>query len=331
MGIDESDPLARERFFYYLGPLKKYLDDPLTTNINITQDGLIHVEQFGSSKFEIPERMNELSRRSLLSYLANNQGKVISHLQSSLSARMPVYGSRVRGFADPIGGWSLVIRQHGPTISLPTYVERGLISQRLADYLCEAIAAEKNIVIAGEMNSGKTAFVRSLLEQAAHIRPNARPIIVQVDDEIRAEGFRDKLFLFARVPQAMAGLNGSISHFTYDFTNALEDALQSNGNLLIWGELRDEKSAIALIMALNTGTRGFITTIHSNSAEDTFSRIEDQLVLGGKPVIRRMLAKLVNIIVYMKLDPSNGRRWVSDAIEVHGVSDTDTYCFERKV
>jgi Ni2+-binding GTPase involved in maturation of urease and hydrogenase len=61
-----------------------------------------------------------------------------------------------------------------------------------------------NIVVAGKMNSGKTAFVRSLLDVAADVRPLHRPVIVQNDNELRAERFRDKLLLRARVPQATA-------------------------------------------------------------------------------------------------------------------------------
>jgi len=328
-GFDAGDALAQQRFFFMLGPLKQYLDQPRTTNINVTQDGLIFVERFGESKFEAPERMSETARRALLSFLANCQGKTIDHLQASLSVRMPLYGSRVRGFADPIGGWALVIRQHGPTIPLSEYVERQLISQRLADYLCDAIVSEKNIVVAGAMNSGKTAFVRSLLLEAARIRPEARPIIVQSDDEIRADGFRDKLFLFARVQQATAGLNGTTSRYVYEFTHALEDALQSNGNFLIWGELRDGKSAVGLALALNTGTRGFMTTIHSESAEETIHRIEDLLAFEGKPIVRRMLAKFVDVVVYMKHDTKDGRRWVSDVVTVTGISREGEYVMER--
>jgi Flp pilus assembly CpaF family ATPase len=177
------------------------------------------------------------------------------------------------------------------------------------------------------MNSGKTAFVRALLDVAADLRPSHRPVIVQNNNELRAEKFRDKLFLFARVPQATAGMNGTTSRYTYEFTDALEDALQSNGNFLIWGELRDGKSAVGLTMALNTGTRGFMTTIHADSAEETLHRIEDLLHFEGKPVVRRMLAKFVNVVVFMDHDEMTGKRWVSQVIEVRGIDQDGNYLF----
>jgi len=242
---------------------------------------------------------------------------------------MPYYGSRVRGFAPPLSRWTIVIRQHTPTIPLSEYIARGLLSDARAAFIIEALTKEKNIVVAGKMNSGKTALVRSLLDAAAELRPLHRPVIVQNNAELRAEKFRDKLLLLARIPQAKAGMNGSLSHFTYEFTDALEDALQCNGNFLVWGELRDGKSAVGLTMALNTGTRGFLTTIHADSAEETLHRIEDLLRVEGVPVVRRMLAKFVNVVVFMNHDEMTGRRWVSDVVEVRGVDETEAYVFEH--
>jgi Flp pilus assembly CpaF family ATPase len=324
-----TDLLKRHRFDELLGPLKKYLDDPLVLNINVNEDGGMFIERFGDGKLEADAKVSEDMRRGILSYLANAEGKVIDALQSSLSVRMPYYGSRVRGFAPPIARWAMVIRQHAPTIPLATYLERDLITESRAAFLRESIASEHNIIVAGKQNSGKTSFMRSLLDVAAEVRPMHRPVIVQKDDELPAEKFRDKLFLFARVPQATAGMHGTTSHYTYGFTDALEDALQTNANFLIWGELRDGASAVGLTMALNTGTRGFMTTIHADSAEETLHRVEDLLLFEGKPIVRRMLAKFVNVIVFMDYDLGTGKRWVSDIVEVLGIDGKGDYTFKR--
>lgn len=331
--MEAADQLARDRFFSGLGPLVKYLDDPRVTNLHINADSSIYVERFGDGKFRAPESMEVQARKNLLMTLANQEGGIIDHLQSSFKATMPYYGSRVRGFAPPIGGWDIVIRQHGPTIALEQYLERGLISNVGAAYLEDSLRLQRNIVVAGPMNSGKTALVRALIRKAAELRPMLRPVVIQSDRELLCTEFGDKILLMARVPQAQAGLHGAISHYTYEFPAALEDALQTNAGLTVWGELRDGLSAVALTMALNTGSRGFLTTIHSDNPEDTLSRLEDLISFTGKPVVRRMMAKFVNVICYMNYDENTGRRWVSDIVEVTGITrDTfgnEEYRYER--
>jgi len=293
--VELEDELSRQRFFSVLGPLAQYLDDPLVTNIHANADASIIVERFGAEKFVATETMDTQKRKNLLMTLANLEDGIIDRLQSSFSATMPYYGSRVRGFAPPIGGWDIVIRQHGPTI--------------------------------GPTNSGKTALVRALIRKAAEIRPLMRPVVIQKDRELLCAEFKDKLLLMARVPQARAGMNGEISHYTYEFTTAIEDSLQTNPGMVVYGELRDGASAVALLLALNTGTRGFLTTLHSDSPEYTLYRLEDLISFDRKPIIRRMIAKFVHVIVYMNYDDSNGRRWVSDIIEVTGV-DRDAHGIE---
>ena len=330
--VDASlDVIAQERFFYLLGPLKSYLDDPKVTNINVTgEDGPIVVERFGDGKLPVTQRMAMPARRALLMYLANKQGKTIDHLDSSLSVKMPFYGSRVRGWSPPIGEWDLIIRQHGLTRPMQEYVDTGNLSESHAAYLRGAIKKQKNIIVAGTMNSGKTAFLRSLLQEMAGLRPMAKLTIIQSDDELRGgvTRFVDKQFIFARVPQAVAGMNGTISHYTYEFSAALEDALQTNANNLIWGELRDGKSAVGLTMALNTGTRGFLTTIHADDPEETFTRLEELLAFEGKPVRPRMLAKFINVIAFMDYDEDTGRRRVAQVVEVAGVNADGSYRVE---
>jgi len=325
--VELEDELSRQRFFSVLGPLAQYLDDPLVTNIHANADASIIVERFGAEKFVATETMDTQKRKNLLMTLANLEDGIIDRLQSSFSATMPYYGSRVRGFAPPIGGWDIVIRQHGPTIALEQYLERGLISQAGATFLEDVMRSQRNVLVAGPTNSGKTALVRALIRKAAEIRPLMRPVVIQKDRELLCAEFKDKLLLMARVPQARAGMNGEISHYTYEFTTAIEDSLQTNPGMVVYGELRDGASAVALLLALNTGTRGFLTTLHSDSPEYTLYRLEDLISFDRKPIIRRMIAKFVHVIVYMNYDDSNGRRWVSDIIEVTGV-DRDAHGIE---
>lgn len=327
---DVHDELDRARFFAFLGPLRNYLDKEFVTNVTANEDGRIFIEEFGRGKYLAPERMSLRERSALIAYLANSEhGRAMDHLHSRLQCDLPLYGCRVQAFCPPINHWSLIIRVHAKHVySMERYVEKGEMSDRHAEFLTRAIEDELNIGVAGSVNSGKTTLLNALLHKKSQLHPSARGVIVQDRRELRYDDFEDVLPLMARVEQAHHESNGSVVRFTYEFSDALEDALRSNGDFLVWGEVRDGYSALGLTMALNTGTRGLMMTTHANSCLDTLFRIEDLLRLNGKTPIRRMIARVVDVLVFMERDRTNGRRRVSEVVRVGGVSENDEYITE---
>ncbi len=331
LASDEVLDLDRARFFALLGPIKTYLDRDLVTNVTVNEDGRIFVEEFGLGKYLADTQMAEKARAALICYLANVEfGRAMDHLHSRLQCDLPVYGCRVQAFCPPINRWSLVIRVHAKhVIPLETYVERGELSRSHARFLADCIGDEMNIGVAGAVNSGKTTFLNALLHKKAELHPTARGVVVQDRREVRYDDFEDVMPLMARVDQAHHESNGAVMRYTYEFSDALEDALRSNGDFLIWGEVRDGFSALGLTMALNTGTRGLMMTTHANSCVDTLYRLEDLLRLNGKTPVRRMIARVVDVLVYMHRDRRTGRRRVGEIARVDGVDAQDAYVVEE--
>ena len=71
---------------------------------------------------------------------------------------------------------------------------------------------------------------------------------------------------------------------------------------LIVGEVRDGGAALDMLIAMNTGHDGSLSTIHSNSAEDTIGRLETLvLTVSDMPLeaVRRQIASAVDIIVHL--------------------------------
>ena len=329
---DADLELDRARFYAFLGPLREYLDREFVTNITANEDGRVFIEEFGRGKYLAPQRMDERQRAALISYLANSEfGRAMDHLHSRLQCDLPLYGCRVQAFCPPINRWSLIIRVHAKHVfPLERYVEKGEMSERHAAYLTQAIENEANIGVAGSVNSGKTTLLNALLNKKAQLHPSARGVVVQDRRELRYEDFEDILPLMARIDQAHHESNGSVVRYTYEFSDALEDALRSNGDFLVWGEVRDGFSALGLTMALNTGTKGLMMTTHANSCVDTLFRLEDLLRLNGKTPIRRMIARVVDVLVFMHRDRETGRRRVTEVARVLGVDDaSDSYILEE--
>jgi type IV secretion system protein TrbB len=101
-------------------------------------------------------------------------------------------------------------------------------------------------------------------------------------------------------------------------------ALRTGFDILAWGELRDPRSALALLMALNTGARGLATTLHADSALDALYRLEDLLHVAGALPPRKMITRFVDLVVFMEMDAAGNRR-IGDMQSVIGVDTNGDY------
>lgn len=337
------EDLAMERYRLYLGPLYEYLADENTTSITANEDDSVWVEQFNKPKFKLDKPMPMKSRASLISYLANQQfGQAMDSLHSRLQCDLPVFGSRVQAFCNPISNWPIILRNHARHIvSFEHYKETAAPDTLLTeswgedrirvgwfDAILQAIEQRRNISVAGSVKSGKTTFVNTLVNEHAQIYPRERLVVVQDRREIVSSCFPDAITLMARVEQARSGESGSTTLWTYEFKEAVEDAMRCDGDAFVWGEVRDPFSAIGLASASNTGTRGIKMTIHSNSAEDTPDRLEDFFRQLGRQPIKRQIAKLNELIIYMQRDPVTNKGRIIDVQRVLDVVDGE-YVFER--
>ncbi len=325
--LSRDEQLDRQVFYSLLGPIKKLLDNDLVTNVEVNENGVIFVDEFGKGKYATPTTMNRPARVALISYLANREfGRSMDALHSELQCDLPIWGSRVQAFAPPISDWPLIIRVHAKhTFPLHGYVDKGEMSQAHYDYICQAISDELNIAVAGGVNSGKTTLLNAMLAEKAKMHPEARGVIVQDRREVRADDFENKIYLMARVDQAHNESNGTMSRYTYDFANALESALRCNQDFLIWGEVRDDRSAFGLTMATNTGTKGLMMTIHANSAGHVPLRMEQLIELNGKRPVREMVAETVQLAIFMARDRRTGRRRLTEVIRIDGINAAGKY------
>ena len=319
-----QDDLSRVRFLALLGPLSGYMNDPSVLNVNVNEDGAVWLERRGGVRERAPEKISITQREALISFLATSLGRSVDQLHSRLSCDMPYFDARVQAFAPPVSAFPLMIRKHAQQIyTLDDYVQSGTMTLEVRETIASAVAAEKNIVVSGRMGSGKTTLLNACMHEAARLRPAHRCVIIQDRAELKASA-ENHLYLFARVEQGRWS-NGTLSRYTYDFPDVLEDALRTDAQYLVWGELRDGLSALGLFMALNTGTRGFLTTIHADNAHDTLHRIEDLLASIGRTPQSRSIARSIHTIVHMDRDESTGKRYVREVAEVLGVDGAGEY------
>lgn len=345
-GLDAvmEDPEEQARYETILGPLFGPLADPTTTALRVMADGRIVQTRYGYPKRVLAETMEEHRRRTLIYYMANfEHGRAMDRLHSRLQCDLPIFGSRVQAFAPPISDWTLVFRNHAASVipfntyfsdephvrTSDTWADHPhRVRKGWAEAIVEAITLHKNIPIGGSVDSGKTTFLNSTLAKHAEIYPDERMVVVQDRREVRCDGFVDTIELLARVEQAHHEANGSVVRYVYEFADALEDAMRCDGDSITWGEVRDSRSAVGLVMAMNTGSRGCKFTTHANSAEDVPQRLEDFHTLIDHKPVKRMIARACELIVFLERDNATMRRRIVDVVRVLDATE-DGYRFER--
>lgn len=122
----------------------------------------------------------------------------------------------------------------------------------------ELVATHKNIIVSGSTGSGKTALTKSLIKI---IPPKERLIILEdvVELGLISRENCTKLLAEEGVPK-----KSLVDYCAY--------ALRSSPDRIILGEIRS-KEVVPLVLSMNTGHRGIISTIHANSSYDTLHRL----------------------------------------------------------
>ncbi len=142
----------------------------------------------------------------------------------------------------------------------------------------DAVNAKKGIIlISGPTGSGKTTTLYATLKLLNRINSN----ILTIEDPIE--------YTMAGINQVQ--LNEEIG---LTFSSALKTFLRQDPDIIMLGEIRDEKTAQMAIRASLTGHL-VLSTIHTNSAIGTISRLKDM----GVPAF--LIAETLRISVAQRL------------------------------
>jgi pilus assembly protein CpaF len=174
---------------------------------------------------------------------------------------------------------------------------------------------EKTFLVSGGTGSGKTTLLGLL---CGRIPPGQRIIVIEDASELTIHYEHVVRF---ETKQADAQGEGAVS--IYDL---LKSSLRLRPDRIIVGEVRGAE-AFELIQAMNTGHKGCLGTIHSNSAEDALVRLES-LALGAGGVSERALQHSIGSAIDMVIQISrlrDGSRRVMSLSEVHGTDEKGNY------
>jgi type IV secretion system protein VirB11 len=166
-------------------------------------------------------------------------------------------------------------RLRANAIELSTYSGQKILEQFVSE--------RKNVIICGGTGSGKTTLLQSLL----NLCPASEHLVILEDtNEIT---LKDK-----NTTHLLSSENASLLDFC-------SYALRISPSRIILGELRGPE-VVPLVLAMNTGHKGFMTTIHANSAPECLSRLRTLLEFYAPKNSQSfsMICQNIDAIIYME-------------------------------
>jgi type IV secretion system protein VirB11 len=331
----QNEPLARVSnefldYQYQVLGIGEHMHSSDVTEICINRPGELYLEtaRAGWLKAEVPTLTFERARQFCTSVVnESNTGQRITDIDPMVSLTFPT-GQRAQFVIPPAcdaGKVSITIRLPAKfSKTLEQYEQDGFFdeileqqqalgdhdqellelrrSRNYAEFFRKAVHYHKNIVVAGATGSGKTTFMKSLVNH--------------IPDQERLVTIEDARELFIRQPNVVHLLysKGGQSASNVTAKNCMEACLRMKPDRIILAELRGDES-FYFIRNCASGHPGSITSCHAGSTAQTW----DQLALMVKAssegaglefdVIKRLLKMTIDIVVHIKAHA--GRRYIT--------------------
>ncbi|URX62672.1 P-type DNA transfer ATPase VirB11 [Luteibacter anthropi] len=305
---------------YEILGVREYLSSPDVTEICINRPGELYLESRGAwRRVEVPSLTFERARQFCTAVVnESNTGQRITDTDPVVSLTFPT-GQRAQFVIPPAceaGRISITIRLPSrQTKSLAQYQEDGFFDEimeggqtltdtdrellelraerRYADFFRRAVLGKKNIVVAGATGSGKTTFMKSLVN---HIPTEERLVTIEDARELFIEQPNVVHLLYSKGGQSASNVTAK---------SCMEACLRMKPDRIILAELRGDES-FYFIRNCASGHPGSITSCHAGSVEQTW----DQLALMVKAsnegaglefsTIKRLLMLTIDIVVHIK-------------------------------
>lgn len=321
IGNDTKDAQDRIRSeFLGLGPLEKAILDPTITEIIVTSPQSITIEREGAL-VAWPDRF--LNDRTLLVAI----GRIQAQMQNATDSLRPFVDGRIANhrvhiassWASPNHPQLCMRRIRENRWTLNELEALNAISAEQVAAIKDIIARRLNVLVIGATGSGKTSLLQALLGATG---ADCRSVIVEDTHELTAP-YPTCSHLLTRY-----ATTAEIREIT--LSDLVRQSLRMRPDRLVVGEVRGAE-AKDLLLALSTGHRGSLGTLHAADARDALDRLT-MLVQMGAPqwqesTIRRLILSGVDVVMTMerRADKSRGLTRIDRVVSM----EQSGFCFEE--
>lgn len=201
-------------------------------------------------------------------------------------------------------------------MALADVVELGTLSALAAEFLRAAVRARLNVIIAGGTSTGKTTFLRALLNE---VGPGER--LVTVEDTLELH-LSDDPERHPNVVELETRPANSSGQGRVSLEDLCRNALRMAPDRLIVGEVRGGE-AVDMLSAMSAGMDGSACTIHADSAGMASAKVAVYCQRASDPLpveaSLRLFAMSVDLVVHLRMIERPGEppvRRVTEILEI---------------
>jgi twitching motility protein PilT len=158
------------------------------------------------------------------------------------------------------------------------------------------------VLLTGPTGCGKTSTMAALIER---INARRRDHILTIEDPIEYQ-HANRSSIVEQI---------EVGHDTPSFAEAVRAVLRQNPDVILVGEMRDSETIAAALTAAETGHL-VLSSLHTNDAAQTMSRILDSFPESNQPQIRQQLSLALLAVIAQQLVPAIGHVARYPAVEI---------------
>ncbi len=276
--------------------------------VMLNPDGRLWIDRLGAGIADTGSGMCAADGERIIRLVAHHVGAEVHAKAPRVSAELPDTGERFEGLLPPVvAAPSFAIRKPAVAVfTLADYVAAQIMSAWQADALVRAVAARKNILVAGGTSTGKTTLTNALLAEVA--KTDDRVVLIEDTRELQCAAPN---LVSLRTKDGVATLS-----------DLVRSALRLRPDRIPIGEVRGAE-ALDLLKAWGTGHPGGVGTIHAGSALGVLRRMEQLIQESVVTVPRPLIAETIDVIAVLVRD-GTGRR-LAELAEVTGLDAHGDY------
>lgn len=285
-----------------LGPLEPLLDDVTVSEIMVNGPGNVYVERRGRLTRTEVVFDDDAHLRRIIERILAPLGRRADESSPLCDGRLPD-GSRINVILPPLAvhGPVLTIRKFArQPLTVADLVRLGTLTDRAAAFLRACVVGRLNILVSGGTGSGKTTTLNAL---SSFIPDGER--IITIEDAAELQLQQAHVVTLESRPANLEG-RGEIT-----IRQLVRNALRMRPDRIILGEVRGAE-ALDLLMALNTGHDGSLSTAHANGPRDALARLETMTLMAGTELplraVREQIASAVQIVLHQERARDGSRR-----------------------
>lgn len=312
-GLDiTGDSVAWRLVTHYVKPIQGFFDDPSITSIAINRFDVICIRRNGlwektTAKFE-----SEHALDNAITQVINALGQSIDPKTAPVADARLLDGSRVNAVLYPTAhlGSNMTIRIFPKVrFTLEDLLSKGSLTKEMVQFLKLSVMCRSNTLVSGATGSGKTTLLNALGNLTSD-----QERVGTIEDTAELKISKPNMVAMEAPKRSIKNSDGSE---IVTMESLLVNTLRQELSTVIVGEVREPKAATALMLALNTGHEGTLSTLHANNPTMALRRVINMLLSNDTRIPYEAVASEIhdnfNLIVQAERTPRHGQRVVSIA------------------